>query len=124
MSLQLVSGRTMGQGKTRDKEKLTEDYEEATAKVEMDEGDMAEIGLEEGDLALLRTESGGIRVPVKPSRGDSEGVVFVPMGPWANALIPDETDGTGMPRFKGVPVEVERTEGPRTDLDGLLGEDV
>lgn len=121
MKLQFVSGRTLNQGKTRDKEKLSQDYMDAAALVELDGDDAEEIGVEKGDLAHLQTASGEVTVPVKISRGDSSGVAFVPMGPWANALVAEETDATGMPEFKGVQVEVEKGEGEPTTLDELLG---
>ena len=41
----------------------------------------------------------------------SEGMIFMPMGPWANCVISPETDSTGMPSFKGVPVEIVKVEG-------------
>lgn len=121
MKLQLVSGRTLDQGKTRDKKKLSQDYTDAAALVELDGDDADEIGVDDGDLARLETESGEITVPVTISRGDSSGVAFVPMGPWANALISGETDATGMPEFKCVQVEVEEGEGSPTTLDDMLG---
>jgi formylmethanofuran dehydrogenase subunit D len=34
-------------------------------------------------------------------------MVFIPMGPVANELVGSETDGTGMPTFKGLTVEEE-----------------
>jgi len=122
MKLQLVSGRTLDQGKTRDKEKLSDDYTDAAGYVELDGGDAEEIGLDDGDVARLTTDAGEITLPVQTARGDSEGVAFVPMGPWANALIADETDATGMPEFKAIPVEVEKGEGSPTTLDDMLGE--
>ncbi|MBS1262878.1 MAG: Molybdenum-containing formylmethanofuran dehydrogenase 1 subunit C [Methanonatronarchaeales archaeon] len=122
MSLVLVSGRTLGQGKTRDKEKLTEGYFDAAAFVELDADDADDLGIEEGDVALLETGAGEVRLRAKTARGDSSGVAFVPMGPWANALVDDGTEATGMPEFKSVPVKVEKTDGSPTTLDDLLGE--
>lgn len=122
MRLNLVSGRTLDQGKTRDKDKLSDDYVDAAAYVELDSGDAEDIGVDDGDVVHLETEGGAVDLPVQTARGDSSGVAFVPMGPWANALVDDVTDATGMPEFKAVPVEVERgAEGPTT-LDELLGE--
>ena len=35
-----------------------------------------------------------------------KGIVFIPCGPWANMIVGSETNGTGMPSYKGVNVEV------------------
>ncbi|NIS20653.1 MAG: tRNA CCA-pyrophosphorylase, partial [Thermoplasmata archaeon] len=63
------------------------DYFDAAAFVELDSGDAEDLGLDDGDVALLETDAGEVRLNVKTARGDSSGVAFVPMGPWANALI-------------------------------------
>ena len=49
-------------------------------------------------------------VIVKAGRGNQgphPGVAYIPMGPWANMVINPNTYSTGMPTFKGTPVEVE-----------------
>jgi formylmethanofuran dehydrogenase subunit D len=38
-----------------------------------------------------------------------EGIAFMPMGPWANALVSGDTHGAGMPSYKGIDAEIEKT---------------
>lgn len=50
------------------------------------------------------------------------GLIFVPYGPWISCIIKPETDGTGMPSFKGAEVDVEAAKaGEILKLEKLLG---
>jgi len=42
------------------------------------------------------------------------------MGPWANAVTNPDTHGCGMPGLKGVPAEIEATEGKPLDMKSLM----
>ena len=44
---------------------------------------------------------------VDATQGPHPGLGWIPMGPWANSVTNPNTYSTGMPTFKGVPVEVE-----------------
>ena len=44
---------------------------------------------------------------VKTTQGPHPGLVFIPMGPWANQVTSPNTYPTGMPHFKGVKVTIE-----------------
>jgi formylmethanofuran dehydrogenase subunit D len=44
---------------------------------------------------------------VDATQGPHPGVAFIPMGPWANQVVNPRTYSTGMPTFKGTPIEVE-----------------
>ena len=104
----LITGRTRKQGEGLHKGKGSEAYRSATALVEMSREDMDRLGIEEGRMVLLTTPSGQVEVPVRNGSLPS-GMVFIPMGPIANVLIGAETEGTGMPGFKGLNVKVELT---------------
>ncbi len=110
MRFTLITGRTMYQGETIHA-KCSEEYVKACAICEMNPEDMKELGVKEGDVVRVRSKAGEVDVYVKPCDGLDRGIVFIPMGPWANSIIPAGTDSTGMPSFKGVAVEIERSNG-------------
>lgn len=104
----VITGRTLDQGATVE-EKLTEEYFKAVNYAELNEEDYAALGLQEGDRVKVKTEFGEVVVFAK--KGDlPRGVIFIPMGPYANMVIDPSTDGTGMPQFKGVKGMVEKTD--------------
>jgi formylmethanofuran dehydrogenase subunit D len=73
--------------------------------VEMSPEDMARLSIADG--ATVRLSAGEEHVELTAHAGSlPSGLVFVPMGTTINRLISDETQGTGMPGFKGVKVEV------------------
>jgi formylmethanofuran dehydrogenase subunit D len=81
----------------------------------MNVDDLAQLGIEEGTHVEIRTSSG--HVEVRARVGDlPSGLLFMPLGPAANALIGIETAGTGMPAFKGVEVMVVPVGGGREEL--------
>jgi formylmethanofuran dehydrogenase subunit D len=56
------------------------------------------------------TEFGEVVVFAKAKDGNPEGLAFIPMGLWANAVLSPDTHGCGMPGFKGVPAEIDVTD--------------
>ena len=105
-TFKLVTGRTRSQADGLHKGKGTEAYREATERVEMSQDDMDALVLDEGATVRLRTDAG--RVGVTVYRGElPSGLLFMPLGPAANRLIDVETDATGTPRYKDLPVIVE-----------------
>ncbi|TDA25409.1 MAG: tRNA CCA-pyrophosphorylase [Archaeoglobi archaeon] len=106
--VELISGRTLDQGATVE-EKLSEEYSKAVNYIELSEEDFKSLGLKEGDRVKISTEFGSVVVFAK--KGEiPKGLAFIPMGPYANAVIDPATDGTGMPQFKGVMAKIEKTE--------------
>jgi formylmethanofuran dehydrogenase subunit D len=104
--LTLITGRTRKQADGLHRGKETEAYRQATELVEMNAEDMAARGIEEDAIVEVRTSTGAVKVSAH--LGDlPPGLVFMPLGPAANALIGTETEATGIPPFKGLEVEVE-----------------
>lgn len=102
----LITGRTRKQADGLHKGKDSEAYRRATELVEMSSEDMARLAIEEGQIVRLRTTSDQVEVPVRTGALPS-GILFIPMGPVANLLVETETEGTGMPAFKGLTVKME-----------------
>ena len=103
LEVSLITGRTIEQGEAIEGRKMAQGYVEAAGVVYLDPEDMEELGVWEGDVVRVETDFGSVlvyarRSPDAPHRG----VAFIPMGPWANAVINPSTDSIGMPSFKGV----------------------
>ena len=108
LPLTLVTGRTREQGVGKEKGKESEEYVESVSICHIDPGDMKKLGIKDETNVLVSTAYGSVVVKaVKSPRAPHPGIIFIPYGPWANAITDPETHGIGMPSFKGIPVEVE-----------------
>jgi formylmethanofuran dehydrogenase subunit D len=103
-----ISGRTVDQGCNLEN-KTSQAYFNAAGYCEMNSTDAGKIGVEPGNNVKVTTDFGTVVVPLKICEGNPDGLIFVPMGPWANAVVDPDTKGCGMPGFKGIPAEVEAT---------------
>jgi len=121
LNLFLVTGRTIIQG-TLVEDKLTKNYLEHVSILKLNPADMKKLGLKNGDRVELKGPGGSVVVKVQAAADVSEGVAFIPMGPWAEAVVNPETDGTGMPGFKSIPVTIMKTDKPLTSLEQIYGE--
>ncbi|MEM1578507.1 MAG: molybdopterin dinucleotide binding domain-containing protein [Archaeoglobaceae archaeon] len=106
--VELITGRTLDQGATVE-EKLSEEYFNAVNYIELSEEDFKQLALKEGEKVKVKTDFGEVVVFARKSELP-KGIAFIPMGPYANAVIDPATDGTGMPQFKGVKATLEKTE--------------
>ena len=119
-SVTLITGRTLSQGKALEEGKFLEAYMSACAVIELDPQDLARLGVEEGANVKVRTPYGEVVVKAIASSSPHPGVAFIPMGPWANAVVNPSTYGSGMPTLKGVEAKVEPTQEPIKPLVELL----
>jgi len=118
LKLVLNTGRSIDQGRTRH-DKFTEEYKNATASAFFNKKDMEEANLVEGVVVSLSTYGGKVSIIAKESKYVDEGVVFVPLGPYANALIPMETKD-GSPFYKSLDVSIVRSMEKPTDWEELF----
>ena len=109
----LISGRTLKQGRGMEIGKLTKDYFDAVSICEMDKTTLETLGLEEGDPVKVETDLASIIVYGKLDRRAEPGIVFIPAGPYANALTDSDTEQTGMPNFKGIPATLFPAKGEK-----------
>ncbi|WP_457619566.1 tungsten-dependent formylmethanofuran dehydrogenase subunit FwdD [Methanopyrus sp.] len=119
----LLTGRTIWQGEAIETDKTGEIYPNATAICYFNPKDMSELGISEGDPVKVKSEHGEVIVRAKTADTDvpPRGVVFIPMGPWANRVVDPNTRSTGMPGFKGIKVEIEPTdEEPVEDMSEFM----
>lgn len=102
----LITGRTRSQAEGLHQGRSSESYRRATALLQMNAEDMVRLGLEVGQMARVKSGAGEVELPVEA--GDlPPGMIFIPMGPAANCLVAADTEGSGMPAYKGIASEVE-----------------
>jgi formylmethanofuran dehydrogenase subunit D len=112
MKFRLNTGRTIWQGEAIEAGKNLELYRKAAGVCYINEEDMNAMGLNEGDSIKVASEYGDVVVCVKRATETMPaGMIYIPMGPWANCVVMPETNSTAMPSFKGpIDVEVEKTD--------------
>lgn len=108
MEFFLITGRSIDQGVALEGQKLGRENIKACAICEFDKDDFVKLDCMIGTPVKVTTKFGEIIVYSQISeQGPHPGIIFIPMGPWANAIIDSETYGTGMPSYKGTEAEVE-----------------
>ena len=117
----LNTGRTVWQGEAIESGKDLQMYVEYAAKCDMSADQLRELDIKEGDNVEVSCEHGDVVLTaVLAKEGLPEGMIYVPMGPWANRIVDPDTESTAMPSFKGVPVEVVATDKPVLDMPTLM----
>lgn len=108
IEVNLISGRTFMQGVAIEGHKHEDEYIKACGLCEMDVSDMKALHVFPGQIVRVKSAYGEVVVrAVKTTQGPHPGLVFIPMGPWANQVTSPNTYSTGMPHFKGVRVTIE-----------------
>jgi len=108
LKVTLLSGRTIEQGVGKEKGKISKEYFDACSMCYMDAEDMKKIGVKSNTNILVTTDEGSVVLKaVKYPRAPTPGLIYIPYGPWANAVCSSKTTSIGMPTFKGTPAEVE-----------------
>ncbi|MGC9444241.1 MAG: molybdopterin dinucleotide binding domain-containing protein [Candidatus Methanospirareceae archaeon] len=115
----LISGRTAVQGQNLDS-KLSDEYFAEVARCDLNSADMEKLGVAKNDTVKVTTQYGQVVVRADQDDGLQVGMVFVPMGPWANAVVSGDTHGAGMPSFKGIAATVEKTTEPILPVAKLM----
>ncbi len=103
----LITGRTKGQAHGLHLGAGSPAHLAATSFIEICPKDMTRLGIKDGQIVRLRSDTGRVEAPARTGSLPA-GLVFIPMGPTANALVGTDTFGTGMPPFKGQRVKLER----------------
>ncbi|MCW7077430.1 MAG: tRNA CCA-pyrophosphorylase [Candidatus Syntrophoarchaeum sp.] len=115
----LITGRTLKQGSNLEN-KMSDAYFDAAARCEMNENLLTRIGASVGDAVKVSTRFGEVVVNAEKDDGLPDGHIFIPMGPWANAIVDPDTGGVGTPTFKGVPANIEKTDGAVLSVKDLI----
>ncbi len=121
MKFILNTGRTVWQGQAIESGKDLQMYVDAAAICHMNQDQMEELGVEPGDNIKVVSEFGNVVVKVVSTVETlPEGMLWIPMGPWANRVIRPITDCTATPSFKNVPVDVTKTDEEVLDMPTLM----
>lgn len=120
LKLLLITGRSIGQGRSKDTGKFFDEYHKAIAVCEMNPMDMETLGIPRGGYVDVSSPYGSITVLAVPSPDIPRGIVFIPYGIIANILIPPDTDGTGIPRSKGLEVWITPSTRHPPDLKSIV----
>jgi formylmethanofuran dehydrogenase subunit D len=108
INLNLISGRTIQQGVAIESGKEKPSYRTACGIIELDPSDLKKLGAWKNTNVRVTSDYGSVVVKaIETTQGPHPGLGFIPMGPWANAIVNPNTYSTGMPTFKGTPVKVE-----------------
>ena len=108
IQLNLISGRTIQQGVAIEGGKEKPAYRDACGIIELDAEEFKKLGIYRNSNVRVTSPYGTVVVKaVDATQGPHPGLGWIPMGPWANSVTNPNTYSTGMPTFKGVPVEVE-----------------
>jgi len=108
LTVTLLTGRTIEQGVGKEHGKASKDYMESVSVCYLDPEDLKKLGIKERTTIQVSTDYGSIVLKaLKSLRGPHQGVIFVPYGPWANAIVNPETNSIGMPSLKGIPAVIE-----------------
>ena len=124
LKVTLLTGRTIEQGVGKEHGKASKEYFENVAVCYVDPEDMKKLRIKEKTNILVSTEYGSVVVrALKSKRAPHPGKIFIPYGPWANAVTDPETHGIGMPSLKGIPAEIEPAHDRRVlSLEEILKE--
>jgi formylmethanofuran dehydrogenase subunit D len=108
LKVTLLTGRTLRQGQGKEYGKLSDLYQKSVSICEIDPEDMQKLGVKDGENVKITTDFGSVILKaVKSRRTPHWGIIFVPYGPWASAIVNPKTDGIGMPSFKGIDAYIE-----------------
>jgi len=59
-------------------------------------------------------------VRAKKTNTQQKGEVFIPRGIWANTVVTPETESTGSPRYKNLPVKIDKCDGPVLEPEQVM----
>ena len=115
----MISGRTLAQGAGCEC-KMSTDFFKAVSVCSLSEDDYKNLGLADKKNVLIKNEHGFAVFSARIDAGLPPGIIFIPMGPWANMLVGSDTGGCGTPQFKGVEVDISATDLPVLDVRDLF----
>lgn len=121
MNFLMTTGRTTRQGSFVER-KNAPNYRDEASCIRINPVDMFELLVEEKDAVRVTGPGGSVVMLVRPDPMLPRGLVFVCLGPYANALASPWTHGTGMPDYKTVPVSIEPTIESPLPVSALMGE--
>ena len=107
-NLILLTGRTIDQGVALEGDKTTKENVRAAAICVFDLEDFKKLDITAGTPVKVTTDHGEVMVySTVTEEGPHPGIIFIPMGPWANQLVNPDSQSCGTPTYKGMKAKVE-----------------
>ena len=106
----LTTGRTLKQGRGMLKGKASDEYLDEISTCTLDQNDLNELRLIDEGFISIKSDYGGVIVKVRKSKYAQKGIAFMPFGLIANILIDSDTDATGMPTLKNIPISISKSD--------------
>jgi len=118
-NLILLTGRTISQGVALEGGKVSKENVRAAAICTFDKDDFKKLDCLVGTPVKVTTDHGDVMVySTITEEGPHPGILFMPMGPWANQVVNPDSQSCGTPTFKGMKVKVEAVKSGKV-LDAL-----
>jgi formylmethanofuran dehydrogenase subunit D len=118
-NLILLTGRTINQGVALEGGKTSKENVRAAAICVFDKEDFKKLNTMVGTPVKVSTDHGEVIVySTITEEGPHPGIIFIPMGPWANQVVNPDSQSCGTPTFKGMRAKVDVLKTGRV-LDAL-----
>lgn len=115
----LLTGRTIDQGVALEGGKTTKENVRAAAICAFDTDDFKKLDTLVGTPVKIITDHGEVIVySTLSEEGPHPGIIFIPMGPWANQVVNPDSQSCGTPTYKGMKAKVEVVKSGKV-LDAL-----
>ncbi len=113
IKMRISTYRDVFQNSAQETSRFGEDYERMSAVILLDAKDLTKLSIKEGENVIVKNGYGKVvvRAGISGSEEPHPGIAYMVNGPWSNALVPDDTGGTGVPRFKDFEVTVQGARG-------------
>ena len=96
-------------------DRMSKEYLDAAARVQLNEGDMKRLKLKDGDIVTIESKSAAVNVQAFTEEKQTEGLAVMPRSPWAMALVAVPSG-----KLHGLPVTVKSVKNGVTPLTDLL----
>jgi formylmethanofuran dehydrogenase subunit D len=107
ITVNIITCRTIQQGVGVEAGKTTRKYFNACTIIQLHPEDFKRLGIEKNTNVRVTSQVGSVMLTaVEPGEDLVPGLAHIPMGPWANRIVPSYTYSTGEPSFKGFPADV------------------
>lgn len=107
-NLTLITCRTIEQGVALEGGKVSRENVRAAGICGFDKDDFKKLDCLVGSPVKVTTDHGEVLVYSTISEeGPHPGIIFIPMGPWANQVVNPDSQSCGTPTYKGMKASVE-----------------
>lgn len=107
ITVNIITCRTIQQGVGVEAGRTSQKYFDACTIVQLHSQDFKWLGIRENTNVRVTSQVGSVVLKAVRTRENLvPGLAHIPMGPWANRIVPSYTYSTGEPSFKGFPAKI------------------